>query len=319
MCRTNQNWTDLSIDTFNNYSNYLRNGTKPMTFMIYFGVTLDVPTINNWFDTFTDKMNAYPSNQWLTIQMGLWFYDVNGNTFDCDIMNGKYDENIKAMIAGFNKLGRPIWLRIGYEFNGGWAKFTPSSYIASYKHITNALRANAFCNKYVATVWDYTADGGQEPNDVYKDWYPGDEYVDWWGVNVFGTFPQSNAGYNSPLVTNFALLAVQHNFPVMIGESTPRQVGDWPTAGCLENSSWANWYEGYFGLINNASYGIQAFCYINWNWATADGGRWSNWGDAQIQDNQYVGQHYQIALNKCGTKCFNAQTKDNVLKRLGIN
>ena len=85
-------------------------------------------------------------------------------------------------VSGFETLERPIYLRIGYDFNGAWDEFNSSSYIASYKHITNALRANAFCNKYVATVWNYAADGGQSPDYVYKYWYPGDEYVDWWAV-----------------------------------------------------------------------------------------------------------------------------------------
>ena len=56
---------------------------------------------------------------------------------------------------------------------------------------------------------------------------------------------------------------------------------------------------------------------INWNWQTADGGRWSNWGDAEIQNNAYVGQNYQIAINKCN--CFNGGTKSQVLSKLGLS
>ena len=176
--QTNQNFSDVSINTFNNYSNYLSSGTKPQTFMIYFGVTLSVPIINEWFTNFTKIMNNYSNSTWYTIQMGLWFYDVNGNTFDCDIMNGKLDNNITAMIKGFNQLGRPIYLRIGYEFNGQWTGFTPKCYIGAFQHITNMLRKDEFCKNNVATVWDFTADAGTDP----YPFYPGDDYVDWWGM-----------------------------------------------------------------------------------------------------------------------------------------
>ena len=116
--------------------------------------------IEQYFDNLTAIMNdnLTPNETWYGIQMGLWFYDIKGNTFDCDIMNGKYDDHIDAMIKGFNKLGRPVWLRIGYEFNGQWTYFTETCYIGAYQRITKALRADEFCNKSCATVWDYTAD-----------------------------------------------------------------------------------------------------------------------------------------------------------------
>ena len=73
-------------------------------------------------------------------------------------MNGKYDDNINEMIKGFNKLGRPVWLRIGYEFNGQWTYFNQTCYKGAYQRITKALRNDKFCNNSCATVWDYTAD-----------------------------------------------------------------------------------------------------------------------------------------------------------------
>ena len=56
-----------------------------------------------------------------------------------------------------------------------------------------------FCiwtNSYVATVWDYSTDA-QDLN--YMQWYPGDTYVDWWGVNIFS----GPSAPNSTLVTSF--------------------------------------------------------------------------------------------------------------------
>ena len=74
--QVNQNLTDNgqmdgSINSFNNYSDYLSAGTKPMAMMVYFGLTLDVPTINSYFQNLTNIMNKYPANTWYGIQMGM--------------------------------------------------------------------------------------------------------------------------------------------------------------------------------------------------------------------------------------------------------
>ena len=155
--QVNQNLTDNgqydgSINSFNNYSDYMAKGQKPLAMMVYFGLTLDVPVINQYFQNLTAIMNNYSPDTWYGIQMGLWFYDVDGPQFDCEIQEGKWDDNIDAMIKGFNLLGRPVWLRIGYEFNGQWTNFTQSCYIGAYQRITQKLREDKFCNKSCATV-----------------------------------------------------------------------------------------------------------------------------------------------------------------------
>ena len=75
--QVNQNLTDDgqmdgSINSFNNYSDYLSAGTKPLAMMVYFGLTLDVPTINSYFQNLTDIMKKYPANTWYGIQMGMY-------------------------------------------------------------------------------------------------------------------------------------------------------------------------------------------------------------------------------------------------------
>ena len=119
---------------------------------------------------------------------------------------------------------------------------------------------------------------------------------------VFGVFPQSNAGIGSPYINGFIDNAASRGFPVMLGETTPRQVpsGGYPN-GCASSSSWDMWYKPYFEMINNSSNNIKAFCCmfiydtfyvykklnmmllicyidINWNW-------WEygyNWGQCDI-------------------------------------
>ena len=83
-------------------------------------------------------------------------------------------------------------------------------------------------------------------------------------------------------------------------------------------------FEGFVILIGIGSMSFKVSVYLMDSLCivmdrTANGGRWSNWGDAQIQDNSYVGTHYQNALNTCGNGCLNGNSKAIILKRLGLN
>ena len=297
--QTNQDFTDGY--GFTTYSQYLSKSTRPEVYMVY--TRLDNTNFTSWFQELEKILSLYGPNEWVAVQLGLDF-----NYLCADIAKGKYDQYIADMVSGIAYTQRPFYIRLGYEFNGQWNNYPSTDYILSYQRITNMLRNNSWTEKYVATVWDYAADAA---NTSYMAWYPGDEYVDWWAVNVFS---DANAP-TAPGVLSYAKDAKSRGYPVLIGESTPRFVGV-----NQSKTSWDEWFEPYFDeLIFDADNGIKGFCYINWDWTTADNGQWSDWGNAEIQDDQYVGTHYQQTIDHCGSNCFNADTKENVLKRLGLN
>ena len=125
--------------------------------------------------------------------------------------------------------------------------------------------------------------------------YPGDEWVDWAGVNIFS----GCAGPDSTEVAQFIDNATARGLPIMFGESTPRQAA----------GSW-DWYDGYFGLVKkNAN--VRAFCYINWNWFP------TNWGDARIEASG-VGPKYQQTMSDPSFKFFHATTEAETFKKLGL-
>jgi beta-mannanase len=108
------------------------------------------------------------------------------------------------------RLATPVYLRIGYEFNGlTWNGYQPVPYQQAFIRITNALRA---ANLEVATVWDMEIPDGVS---TYFDYYPGDQYVDWFGINIF----QAKAFQDSTLSGVFAQARARKK-PVMMGEET---------------------------------------------------------------------------------------------------
>lgn len=83
----------------------------------------------------------------------------------------------------------PIFLRWAAEMNGEWGRkrYSPgtSDYVAEYKAkwrlITQIMRAEA---PNVAMVWTPFA----EPTKNIPDFYPGDGWVDWVGINIYSVF-----------------------------------------------------------------------------------------------------------------------------------
>ena len=106
-------------------------------------------------------------------------------------------------------------------------------------------------------------------------YYPGDAWVDWWALNVFGA-----ANLWSKATSGFLADADRHRMPVMIGESTPK--GHSVSEGARLVDAW---YAPYFGLIRRTP-GIKAFCYIDWDWRAYP--QWADWGNGRIEENPEV-------------------------------
>lgn len=147
----------------------------------------------------------------------------------------------------------------------------------------------------VAIVWDWSPgaeldaeSGGADPQDAakrYMAYYPGDAWVDWWGINVFGA-----ANLWSPATTGFLKNAADHRMPVMIGESTPK--GHSVQEGTRLVDAW---YKPYFGFIRSSPV-VKAFCYIDWDWGVYP--QWSDWGDGRIEDNADILRYYRSEVGR---------------------
>jgi hypothetical protein len=99
------------------------------------------------------------------------------------------------------------------------------------------------------------------------DWYPGDDYVDWFGVTLFTTPSQIW------LASDFLTLARGHHKPFMIAEATP--CGMYTVRGKIE------WMKNIFHFIEDQN--IEAFCYINSDWDSMPMFSGRHFGDARVE------------------------------------
>ena len=285
----------LDITSFSNYWNVMNNDNKPAIFMTY----IQLKGIqSNWSDSLKEELLSYGS-KFIIPQIGLTMTE-DGNPsvhYEGDVAAGLYDKEIDNLIAGLRKLAIPVYLRIGFEFNGfSWNGYQPETYKAAFNRITARIRAG---NLGAATVWCFSMDGQIN----YMDYYPGDSTVDWWGIDIFsaGDFSASGA-------MDFMDSAFAHQKPVMLGETTPRYVGV-----LNGQQSWNDWFVPFFNFIHNQP-SVKAFCYINWDWSQYP--KWSNWGDARLEMNSVVAGNFTSEMDS--TEYLGSSGEGVFRKELGI-
>jgi hypothetical protein len=218
------------------------------------------------------------------VQMGLYI----DNDLD-SIIGGLRDANIAAIGDWIRSAGRPVYLRIGYEFDGPWNALPPDQYVAAYQYIVNALRAQNVTN--VAYVWHSCGAPTFEGYPV-SAWYPGDGYVDWAGVSVYQQFDGTLGTVSD--IDSFCAFAKSRNKPIMIAESTPY--------GGISDASWTNWFLPCIELIHR--HHIQMWCYIDANWETLPMFAGQGWGNCLIEDDPLVESNW-LAMVVNSSPCLN--------------
>jgi beta-mannanase len=185
------------------------------------------------------------------------------------VIAGTYDDNIRHLAQWVQKTDRPVYLRIGYEFDLPANKYAPEKYQQAFRHIVDIFRELKIDN--VAFVWHSYAgyvDGSR------MRWYPGDKYVDWFAISFFDAY--NDANYDV-----FAKVAREHGKPLMIAEATPRGMST--SDG---QKVWDTWYKRFFEFVRR--HDVRVISYINAHWDAQPMFRGQGWGDARIQQSEYI-------------------------------
>jgi hypothetical protein len=280
-----------------NYINQVRRDPPPAGFAFYTSLSngaiqADLPR----YETFLDD---YPNS---VLQLAIWTgerqWGEPGYYLD-QIRNGQYDQNISALAQACKTLGKPVFIRFGYEFDGWHNAYPPDKYIGAYRYFVSRMRAMGVTN--VAYVWHSWGVGAYYGSSDFPDyypalpsgqavtqalWYPGDDYVDWVAMSVFGT------GWGdlstNPVVQWLINFAENHGKPVMLAETAAIK-----TSG-QSDPNWvimdSNWFVHVFGLCMNNNV-VKAFTYINVDWEGDNPA--STWGDTRIQNaSSEVGKYW---------------------------
>lgn len=128
------------------------------------------------------------------------------------IINGGWDTFYRKYAKSIKAWGKPLFIRWGHEMNGDWYPWSGATnggatlngygdptkadgverYIDAYRHVVDLFRAEGVTN----VTWIWCPNIGDVPNEDWnrpENYYPGDDYVDWvgldgynWGTSVVG-------------------------------------------------------------------------------------------------------------------------------------
>jgi hypothetical protein len=203
------------------------------------------------------------------------------------INSGQMDDQIRKLATRLREVRRPVFLRIGYEFDGPWNAYEPEGYRRAFRRVVSIFRGKTIGGQRidpvhnVAFVW-HSAAWQTYGNHSLGAWYPGDGYVDWIGVSWFGEGTDEANKISEDARANVLSFAHRHAKPLMIAESTPRKY--FPPE---KVESWARWYAPIFRWIVEND--IKGLSYINQNWEVQQ--MWGNpdcksemnWGESRVQ------------------------------------
>ena len=268
------------------YSEVFPNEKSPSGWSAYWGITefkgVAKAHKNNTGSTQNHQflIDEYPNT---VIHSAIWMVGKwNVAKFTGD---GAYDKVIKKYAAWAKKVNRPIFLRIGYEFDGPHNELEPDEYVKAYRRIVDLLRAKGANN--IAFVWHSYASKPYKGYPISR-WYPGDDYVNWVGISVFGHAYSSDFGEDCNKVLNFAKT---HKKPVMIAEASPINGID-----VESDAVWNDWFVNFFNFTYK--YNIKAISCINEDWPALSIPGISEWKDSRIYNNKEVSQAWFKEINK---------------------
>jgi glycosyl hydrolase family 26 len=215
----------------------------------------------------------------------------------------QWDGRIQDFINVVRAHGKPVMLRIGGEFSGWWNGYHPYVYPVAFRKIVDMFRASGVTN--VAFVWCYEPAAADDFDAVDANgnakWYPGDNYVDWFSIDLYATSDVGGPLSGHSALTAFGRtirfldMAVAKRRPVIIAESSPSQFDLGNTTDAA--NAWTQWFDPYFALIQSRSE-IKWFHYVNYDWTKAAYYVASGWKNNDMTLSASVTAKYKLELAK---------------------
>jgi len=171
-------------------------------------------------------------------------------TNDKNIAEGKHDREIESLAEQVKSCGFPVFLRPGSEcgpfgYNDKIGQTSREHYAEMFRRFVRIFREKEVDN--AAFVWCTV---GVESYDYWMEYYAGDEFVDWWGINYFSRRQITGS-------KRFLEEAKKRKKPVMICESAPAFEG-----GTVSKNSIERFFKPYFDVFDEHA-NVKAFVYIN--------------------------------------------------------
>ncbi len=202
-------------------------------------------------------------------------YTCNDKEFSLDkIIAGKFDTDFRNWAREAKKDGKKILVEFGVEQNGDWFQWSgfcngknPEKFKKAYRHIIDIFREVGAKN----ITWFFHTDIESVPKEKWnkqKNYYPGDDYIDWIGISAYG--PQNE---KEDYWEKFSdLIRKNKNDILEISKNKPLALLEFGVSDGNKNGNKTEWLRDAFETILNDKYlKFSAINYWHENWEERDG------------------------------------------------
>ncbi|MCK5708558.1 MAG: hypothetical protein KAI43_12990 [Candidatus Aureabacteria bacterium] len=188
------------------------------------------------------------------------------NIYLKNIIEGEWDEYLKRWAKAAKEFNYPFILRLGHEMDGNWYSWSgaknnnePHQYVKMWRHVHDIFDEAGAKN----VIWAWTP---MNTNVIHEEWnefyhyYPGDEYVDWVGMDGYNWGNTQNWSRWSSFVDlfNSRYYEMVQRYP-----EKPMMIGEFATA--TKGGSKKKWIEETLSEIKNNYPAVKSFVWFNIN------------------------------------------------------
>ena len=200
----------------------------------------------------------------------------NGYEAFQEVLDGEHDAYIDAFAQDAKTFGKPILMRFLHEFNGNWYVWSgnkngqaaggPERVVAVWKYVVERFWAQGADN--VLWLWvphGPSTDRSEEAWNQVANYWPGEEYVDWIGLDGYNFFPQDPWGGQRPLRDFDACFRALYDDCAKLGDQ-PMMIAEFGT-GEFESDAFnkAAWLNDAFQKIKTDYPRLKIFTWFNIN------------------------------------------------------
>ncbi len=204
------------------------------------------------------------------------------------IIDGKFDESLYQYAGDVREYGNPVLIDFAVEMNGDWFPWSgivnggakkdgygdiqkadgPERFVDAYRHIIDIFRQENVTN----VTWFFHPDiysypENQSWNDP-KEYYPGDDYIDWIGVSIYGPLHPEEDYWQ-----NFSEIVIERSNKILeISNTKPLALLEFGVTDHHPLGNKKAWISDAFNTILNRESPLQ-FKAISWwheNWEEDD-------------------------------------------------
>lgn len=210
------------------------------------------------------------------------------------IINGEYDDSLKIWFGNARDVGSPLLVSFGTEANGNWFPWSgiinggPWRFAEAYRHVINLSREVGATN----ITWFFHMNGIVWPKEdwnQYSNYYPGDDYIDWIGVSIYGA---QVPGEYARLFTS--TLDEIYDELKSVSATKPLAILEFATIESGTGNTKAEWINDAVGNIKNGNFPrIKAISWWHSNFYQRDGGL----SDMRLDSSPEALEAYRFQIN----------------------